>query len=281
MHIESTLPGRWWRTAAAIALCCWGLVGGAAAQTRQLERVVAIVDDDIILASEYQDRLRQVTENLQRQQIEMPPQEVLARQVLDRLILERIQLRMGDRAGVRISDEQLNEALANMARQNGVTLEQFRARLESEGSSYAAVREQVRQEMILSRVQQGNVRSRVQVTEQEVDDYLASEEGQKRTAALYHIGHLLLPLAKDATMEQERAAMAYMEGLRSRLATGDAFERFMRAPEKTPYAFTGGDLGWRLAGDLPSVFLEAVPALGTGAISAPLRSPSGLRLVKL
>jgi peptidyl-prolyl cis-trans isomerase SurA len=262
-------------------LCCWGLAGGALAQTRQLEGVVAIVDDDIILASEYQDRMRQVTENLARQKIEMPPQEVLARQVLDRLILERIQLRMGDRAGVRISDEQLNEALTNMARQNGASLKQFRAQIEADGGSYAAVREQVRQEMILSRVQQGNVRNRVQVTEQEVDDYLASEEGQKRTAAVYHIGHLLLPLATDATMEQERAAMAYMEGLRSRLASGTAFERFMRAPDKTPYAFTGGDLGWRLAGDLPSVFLETVPALETGAISAPVRSASGLHLVKL
>jgi len=281
LRIESTVTGRWWRAAAAIVLCCWGLVGGALAQTQQLERVVAIVDDDIILASEYQDRMRQVTENLQRQKVEMPPQEVLARQVLDRLILERIQLRMGERAGVRISDDQLNEALTNMARQNGATLEQFRAQIEAEGGSYAALREQVRQEMVLSRVQQGNVRSRVQVTEQEVDDYLASEEGQKRTAAVYHIGHLLLPLAKDATMEQERAAMAYMEGLRSRLAPGNAFERFMRAPEKTPYAFTGGDLGWRLAGDLPSVFLDAVPALETGAISAPVRSASGLHLVKL
>ena len=165
-----------------------------------------------------------------------------------------------------------------MARQNGASLEQFRAQIEADGGSYAAVREQVRQEMILSRVQQGNVRNRVQVTEQEVDDYLASEEGQKRTAAVYHIGHLLLPLATDATMEQERA---YMEGLRSRLASGTAFERFMRAPDKTPYAFTGGDLGWRLAGDLPSVFLETVPALETGAISAPVRSASGLHLVKL
>ena len=115
MRIESTVAGSWWRAGAAIVLCCWGLAGGALAQTRQLERVVAIVDDDIILASEYQDRLRQVSANLERQKVEMPPQEVLARQVLDRLILERIQLRMGDRAGVRISDDQLNEALTRTA----------------------------------------------------------------------------------------------------------------------------------------------------------------------
>ena len=143
MRIESTVAGSWWRAGAAIVLCCWGLAGGALAQTQQLERVVAIVDDDIILASEYQDRLRQVSENLERQKVEMPPQEVLARQVLDRLILERIQLRMGDRAGVRISDEQLNEALTNMARQNGVTLEQFRARIEADGTVVPLLRDNV------------------------------------------------------------------------------------------------------------------------------------------
>jgi peptidyl-prolyl cis-trans isomerase SurA len=266
--------------AAALACCC-SLAASVLAQTQQLDRVVAIVDDDIILASEYQYRLQQVEDNLQRQNIQAPPREVVARQVLDRLILEHIQLRMGERAGVRISDEQLNEALTGMARQNGMTLEQFRAKIESEGNSYATIREQVRQEMILSRVQQGNVRSRVQVTDQEVEDYLASEEGQKKTAAVYHIGHVLLPLAKETTLEQEKAAMAFMEELRIRLARGDAFERFMRTPDKTPYPFTGGDLGWRLAGDLPSVFVETVPALEPGGVSAPVRSASGLHLVKL
>jgi len=281
LRTEPSTTRNWLLALTAAVLWCCGIAGGAHAQTQQLDRVVAIVDDDIVLASEFQERLQQVTENLQRQKIAMPPQEVLSRQVLDRLILEHIQLRMGERAGVRISDEQLNEALTGMAQQNGVTLEQFRAKVESEGTSYEAVREQVRHEMIIGRVQQGNVRSRVQVTEQEVDDYLASEEGQKRTAAMYHIGHVLLPLAKDTTLEQERTAMAYMQGLRSRLAPGEAFERFMRAPEKTPYAFSGGDLGWRLATDLPSVFMDAVPALEPGGVSAPIRSGSGIHLVKL
>lgn len=268
--------------ATAVALLCWfGMSAGALAQVQPLDRVVAIVNDDIILASEYQARLHQVLENIARQNIEQPPRDVVARQVLDRLVLEHIQLRMGQRAGVRISDEQLNEAISNMAHQNGMSLEQFRARMEAEGDSYAAVREQVRQEMILSRVQQGNVRSRVQVTEREVDDFLASEEGQKRTAAVYHIGHLLLPLSKDASLEDEHGAIAYMEGLRERLADGDAFERFMHAPDKSRYALTGGDLGWRLASDLPNVFSDTVPALGVGAISEPVRSPSGVHLVKL
>lgn len=267
--------------ATAMVLVWLGPSVAALSQVQPLDRVVAIVDDDIILASEYQSRLRQVMQNLARQDIEQPPREVVARQVLDRLVLEHIQLRMGERAGVRISDEQLNEAMIDVAHQGGMSLEQFRARIEAEGESYPEVREQMRQEMILSRVQQGNVRSRIQVTEREVDDFLTSEEGQKRTAAVYHIGHLLLPLPTDASSADERAAMAYMEDLRGRLGGGDAFERFMHAPDKSRYALTGGDLGWRPTGDLPNVFSDAVPALGIGAISEPIRSASGLHLVKL
>jgi peptidyl-prolyl cis-trans isomerase SurA len=110
------------------ALCC--VATPLRAQTVPMEAVVAVVDDDIVLASEYQSRLKQVTENLQRQKVQMPPQEVLARQVLDRLILERIQLQMAERAGVQISDAQLNEAIGTMAAQNGLTLEQFKTSLE-------------------------------------------------------------------------------------------------------------------------------------------------------
>lgn len=265
-----------------VTLLCWlGVNMAATAQVEPLDRVVAIVDDDIILASEYRDRLQQVMENLAKQDIEQPPQDVVARQVLDRLVLEHIQLRMGERAGVRISDEQLNAAMTDMARQNGMDLEQFRARIEAERGSYAAIREQIRKEIVISRVQQGNVRSRVQVTEREVDDFLASEEGQKRTEAVYHIGHILLPLSRDTTLDDERTAISYMENLRERLLAGDAFEHFARSPDKSRYPLTGGDLGWRTTSDLPNVFSDAVPALTVGAVSQPLRSPSGLHLVKL
>lgn len=266
---------------ALIVVACGLPATPVSAQTQVLDRVVAIVDDDIILASEYQGRLKQIYDNIAKQKVEAPPQEVLARQVLDRLILERIQLNMGDRAGVRISDGQLNEALSTMAQQNGMQLEQFRAEVETHGESYAHLREQIRQEMVISRVQQGNVRSRVQITEQEVNDYLTSEEGKKRTAAVFHIGHLLLPIAKDASLESEHQALEYMETLRDRLQDGKAFEQFMAQPEKTPYAFSGGDLGWRLEGDLPNIFFDVVPQLETDGISHPVRSPSGLHLVKL
>ena len=268
--------------ALALALLCLPpLAAPARAQTVPMEAVVAVVDDDIVLASEYRSRTKQVTQNLARPKVEMPPQEVLARQVLDRLILERIQLQMAERAGVQISDAQLNEAIGTMAQQNGLTLEQFKTSLETQGESYNALREQVRQEMTLQRVQQGNVRSRVQVTEQEVTDFLASEEGQKRTSAVYHIAHLLLPLSEQATVEDEKKARAYVQSLRTGLLEGDTFERFIRNPDKSQYPFTGGDLGWRPAADLPGIFADAVPKLEVHGLSEPVRSPSGLHLVKL
>lgn len=280
MFTDTRRPARLPGILALLLACVW-LQPAAQAQPQPMDRIVAIVDDDVVLASEYQQRLKVITENIKKQGIESPPDEVLARQVLDRLILERIQMQMADRAGVRIGDAELNEALANMARGNGMDLEQFRANLEATGESYNHVREQVRQEMLLSRVQQGNVRSRVQITEKEVDDYLASEEGQKRTAPVFHIAHLLLPLPTDASQAQENEARVWFETLRERLAAPGAFEKFMAAPEKGPYAITGGDLGYRQEDDLPSIFHDTVPKLEAGAISSPLRSPSGLHLVKL
>jgi len=264
-----------------IVLTVLVISGPLLAQPVLLERIVAIVDDDVILSSEFESRIIQVKNNLERQNVEMPSDEVLTREILDRLILERIQLQMAERAGVRISDAELNSTLTNMARQNGLTLEQFRSSLESEGESYEIVREQIRQDLILRRVQQGNVRSRIQVTEQEVDDYLSSEEGQKKTGAVFRIAHLLLPIPGDAGLDVENAAMKYIEGLRERIAEGDAFERYISAPEQRPYPLTGGDLGWRRETELPGVFVGVVPDLAEGEVSAPVRSPSGLHLVKL
>ena len=269
------------RASAAIALLCVIAPMQAQAQLQVLDRIVAIVDEDVILVSEFQGRVMQVKQNLESRGMQMPPEDVLAREVLDRLVLERIQLQMGERVGVRISDEELNQSLNRMAASNGMTLEQFALNVEQQGESYQQIREQIRQEMVLTRVQQGNVRSRVQVTEQEVDDYLASEEGQKRTGALYRISHLLLPIRSDADLDAESEAMAYINQLRNQLSEGTRFEQFLTAPDKSRYALTGGDLGWRVQDDLPDVFSTVVPTLSVGEISEPVRSPSGLHLVKL
>ncbi len=248
------------------------------AQTQPVDQVVAIVDDDIIMASELRERVAAVTETLKSRGMDMPPEDDLIRETLDRLILESIQLQKGTRVGVRISDAQLNAAIQNIAAQNRLTLEQFIAALEQQGQSYAEMREQVRREMIIQRVQAGNVNQRIQITPKEVDNFLATEDGKKLTQPEYHLLHALLPLQPGTSAEDEAAARAYVEQLVKRIRGGESFEEVVRSSDDK-YRFSGGDIGWRKAEDLPSLFTSVAPGMAKGATSDPIRSDSGFHLI--
>lgn len=251
---------------------------GLQAETELVDQVVAIVDDDVIMASELRERVAALTETLKSRGMEVPPEDTLIRETLDRLILESIQLQKGTRVGVRISDAQLNGAIQNIAAQNRMTLEQFIAALEQQGQSYPEMREQVRREMIIQRVQAGNVNQRIQITPKEIDNFLATEDGKKLTQPEYHLLHALLPVAPDASPEQQAAAKAHVEQLLSRIRAGQSFEEVVRSSDST-YRMSGGDIGWRKAEDLPSLFSEIAPSLPKGATSDPIRSDSGFHLI--
>ena len=253
-------------------------VGNAQSATEVLDQVVAIVDDDIVMASELRERIAAVNESIAARGIEAPPEDQLIRETLDRLILENIQLQKGQRVGVRISDAQLNSAMQRIAAQNRMTLDQFRQALEQQGQSYGAMREQVRREMIIQRVQGGNVNQRIQITDQEVDNFLATEEGQKMAQPEYHIVHALLAIPPDASAAEVAAAEAHVEKLAKRIRNGESFEGVVSS-STGQYAFSGGDLGWRKLDDLPSLFSEVAPGLAAGQTADPIRSDSGYHLV--
>lgn len=250
----------------------------ARSATEILDQVVAIVDEDVIMASELRTRLASVTQNLKARGIEMPPEDELVRETLDRLILENIQLQLAARVGVRISDAQLNAALGRMAGQNGMNLEQFRTRLEAEGQSYTAVREDIRREMMLQRVQSGNVNQRIQITDQEVDNFLQTEEGQKLTQPEYRLIHALLPLTADTLEAEVAEAKEHVDGMITKIRAGQTFDSVISASNEK-YTFSGGDLGWRKTDDLPSLFSEVAPTLKKGEAADPIRSDSGFHLV--
>ncbi|MEJ2533504.1 MAG: peptidylprolyl isomerase [Halioglobus sp.] len=256
------------------------LVPMVQAATEMLDQVVAIVDDDVIMASELRERLAAVTENLTARGVEMPPEDVLIRETLDRLILESIQLQKGMRVGVRISEDQLNSAMQRIAAQNRMTLAQFQTALEQQGKSYADMREQVRREMIIQRVQAGNVNQRIQISEQEVKNFLATEEGQNLTQPEYHIMHALLPVSPTASDSQVAAAEAQVNKLLRRIRAGEPFEEVIDSSGGR-FTFTGGDLGWRKADDLPSLFADVAPRLQQGETSDPIRSQSGFHLINM
>lgn len=250
------------------------------AQMEMLDQVVAIVDDDVIMASELRERVQSITQTLQTRGAEMPPEDVLIRETLDRLILESLQLQLAQRVGVRISDAQLNAAMERVAAQNRMGLEEFRQALEAQGESFAAMREQIRREMLIQQVQRGNVNQRIQLSEQEVENFLESSEGQKLVQPEYRVLHALLPLESDAGDSEVQAARDHVEGLLKRIRAGENFGEVVSA-SSGKYTFTGGDLGWRKVEDLPSLFAEVAPELGKGETSDPIRSPSGWHLVHM
>lgn len=264
------------RYSAAAALLCVSAV--AFGQVQTLDKVVAIVDDDIILASELQESLERLRAGLTARGVDMPEEEVLVKETLDRLILESIQLQMADRYGIRIPDEQLDAAVMRLADQNGMTLAQFQGAMEAEGRDYNGLREQLRQEMMLQRVQQGNVSRNIQISEQEVDNFMATDEGQLMTQPSFRVFQALLEVSSGDSDAVKADKEAFIDSSLAQILDGKSFEEAVTVTE--PYTFSGGDLGWRPLDELPSMFKDIVPSLAPGQ-TGKVVSGAGYHLVYL
>ena len=248
------------------------------AQIEMLDQVVAIVDDDIILASELQERVQGVRGAMESRGVEVPEEDVLIRETLDRLILDSIQLQLAARYGVRIPDQQLDESMTRLAKQNGLTLEQFRVALEQSGQSYAEARENLRDDLSIQRVQQGNVMRNINITEQEIDNFLATEEGETLTQPEYRVVQALLSAGRNEDAVSLGAKERFVDDVLAAIQSGTPFEEAVSVTQ--PYTFSGGDLGWRKLGDIPSMFADVVPSLSVGDVTK-VRSSSGFHLVYL
>ncbi len=250
----------------------------ASAQVEMLDQVVAIVDDDIILASELQERVQGVRKTMESRDVEIPEDNILIRETLDRLILDSIQLQLANLYGVRIPDQQLDESMARLAQQNGLTLEQFRSALEQSGQSYAAAREALRDDLAIQRVQQGNVMRNINISEQEIDNFLATEEGEAMTQPEYRVVQALLSSGRNEDATTVTAKEKFVDTVLGAIQGGTPFEKAVSAPG--PYTFSGGDLGWRRLSDIPSMFADFVPSLSVGEVTK-VRSSSGFHLLLL
>ncbi|GMQ89487.1 MAG: peptidylprolyl isomerase [Gammaproteobacteria bacterium] len=246
-----------------------------------LNHIVATVNDDVILASELRKREAMVASQLQQQQGQLPPREALRKQVLDRLILENLQLQMANRNGIRIDDETLNNNLRKMAKQNGMSLSEFREVLEQDGFEYVAFREQFRNQITINRIRQQMVESRIEVSEQEVDNLLATASSFNNQNREYHLAHILVSIPEAASPEQVQAAKERAQDILTRLRGGADFGQTAAAESDGQQALEGGDLGWRKSSQLPSFFADTVVDLKPGEVSDPLRSPSGFHIIKL
>ncbi|PYC29147.1 peptidylprolyl isomerase [Pseudomonas alcaligenes] len=257
------------------------LASAAQAQFQSIDRVVAIVDNDVIMYSQLDQRLREVEQTIGKRGGQLPPQDVLQQQVLERLIVENLQLQIGDRSGIRITDEELNQAMASIAQRNRLTLEQFRAALARDGLSYDDAREQIRREMVISRVRQRRVGERIQVTDQEVQNFLASDLGQMQLSEEFRLANILIPVPEAASPDEIRAAAQKTSQVYDSLRGGADFAQTAMSSSASENALEGGEIGWRKAAQLPPAFAELIRTLSVGDITEPVRTPSGFMIVKL
>lgn len=253
----------------------------SAAALESLDRVAAVVNDGIVMESEIDKRQTLVTQELQARKTQIPPQDRLRKQILDQLILEQLQLQIARNQGIRVSDQELNQTLQRIARQNKLSLPQFREALIAEGRDYAQVRDQIRRELLLSKVQQSNVNRRINVTDLEVQNYLNSELAQGKDRSELLLSHILVALPSPASPEQIQRAERKAESLVKELDQGAVFADLAASQSDAPNALSGGDLGWRKLTELPTSIATVAARLNAGEHSQAIRTPSGFTLLYL
>jgi peptidyl-prolyl cis-trans isomerase SurA len=247
-----------------------------------IDRISVVVDQDVIMQSEIDERMKAIKAQIAADpQTQAPSDDVLRGQIIERLILENLQLQTADRAGIRISDDELNEALSSIASQNQMTLTQFRVALANDGVSWAAMREQVRREFAISRVQQGVMRRRIEVTEQEIDNFLATEVGESLTSDQYRLGHILIALPPNPSAQDIRTTRDKADSISTQLQEGADFGSLAIEFSEDQNALEGGDMGWRKPAQLPSMFSDLVADMKAGDTKGPIKSGRGFHLIKV
>ena len=239
------------------------------AKVEILDRVAIIVGDGVVLESQINSMLKSIEQRFAEQGAALPPAESMLEQVRERLIIEELQLQMAIRGGVRVGDGELNQAFEEIAKNNEMTLEAFIESLESEGASYEELRDQVRKEMIIQRVQRGKVGRQVDITEQELDGFLATEGSVKELSPELFVRQILV----EDKIKAEKVL--------SDLESGEDFQVLAKERSTSANAVSGGEMGWRNLADLPSLFADALKGKKKGYVSPPLESGSGFFVLQL
>jgi peptidyl-prolyl cis-trans isomerase SurA len=275
-----------WATDCLVALLTFG--AEVHAQTRELsstgqllDGIAAVVNDGVVLKSELQIELQRIVQRLEQQGTPVPPMRQLVPQVLERLVVQRIQLQRADRVGINISDETLNVALANVAERNGVSLGELPNLLASEGIDYGVYREELRNQIAAEQLMQRDVMSRINASDREIQEYMERQKDKQFYEEEFKLSQILIATSATSNAEELAAAETKARDLLGRAQSGESFAELAVAYSDGQKALEGGDLGWRKGNELPTVFADTVPAMQAGQIAGPVRSNSGFHLVRL
>ena len=245
-----------------------------------VDRIVAIVNDEAISANEVQQRILVAERQIKRQNQPVPPSDVLTRQVLERLIIDRALVQYAREKGIRVDDFTVDQAIERIAGENKISINALKDRVERDGVKFLRFREDIREEITAARLREREVDAKVTVSEAEVDRLISEQTGSPDTSE-YNVAQILLRLSENATPEQVERQRLRGEEIMKQLQRGTEFNRLSAAFSDAPDAVTGGALGWRTPDRLPQLFLDAVAKLRVNEVSPVLRSANGFHVLKL
>lgn len=246
-----------------------------------LDKIIAIVDDNIITQIELDERVKLISQQLKQKGNQLPSIDNLRKQILERLILEKLQLEMAKKTGIRINDEMVNRVIANIAKENRLSMDKFRKVLAKDGYAFSDFRENIRREVTISQLRKIRVENKIDISEQEIDNYLDQHLNSKSANDEYHLSHILIATPEAATPEQIENARIKAEKVVADLAKGDDFSQKAVSVSNDELALKGGDLGWRKSAQLPTLFTSVVRKMRKNEVQGPLRSASGFHIIKL
>lgn len=246
-----------------------------------VDRIVAVVNNDVITQYELDDKLRTAMQQLKRQGTPPPPRDLLEKQLLERLITERIQLQFAKDTGVRVDNNQLDRTLQRIAEQNGMSLMKFRAALEQDGTPFSQFREEIRNEILIERLREREVDNKTVVTDGEIDNFLSTRVTQLGGEEEFNLAHILIRVPEQASPEQLKEKRKRAELAAKALAEKANFGQVAATYSDAPDAMQGGQLGWRTGNRMPALFAEELKTLQPGENSAILRSPNGFHIIHL
>ena len=248
---------------------------------RAIDRIVAVVNDEVVTANELRARARVAEVQLRRQKIQPPNADVLERQVLERMIVDRAQLQLARETGVRVDDATVNATLGRIAESNGLSVQALRQRLEADGVSFTQFRDDIRQDIILNRLREREVDSRVQISDSELENFIAAQSGVSTDSEEINIAQILLRVPENSPSDRVDATRSRAEELIAQLKGGADFARVAASFSNAPEALQGGELGWRNTDRLPTLFIDAIKGLKPGDVTPVIRSPNGFHILKI
>lgn len=251
------------------------------AEVIQLDRIVAVVDQTVITEQELDSRMRTLVAQLSKQGTELPPENILRKQILERLISDTLQLQYAAQTGLKVDDNQLDKTIERIAEQNKMTLAQFSDALSNDGISIHKFRADIRNEITIARLREREIESRVNVSESEIDNFLTTQASSNENQDEFEISHILIRTPEEGATEDVQKAKAKTDEAIKILQDGTSFAKVSASYSDAPNALEGGSLGWKTSAQIPTLFLDALKTMQPGDVSAPLRSPNGFHILKL